>query len=140
MFCEMMEKIIINYGNIIYNKRDSKWPTNIHARALPRRLRKRNRRRRNSPTSRASCARARSLHQVSFSTISATAHPLSDLAPGHAAAPLFLSAQAGAQASLTAANSKKRKLEETSLAPTREIAAAPTRRHYDISGLIQFLE
>jgi hypothetical protein len=53
---------------------------------------------------------------------------------------LFLSAQAGAQASLTAANSKKRKLEETSLAPTREIAAAPTRRHYDISGLIQFLE
>ena len=41
---------------------------------------------------------------------------------------------------MTATNSKKRKLEETSLAPTREIAPAPTRRHFDISGLIQFLE
>ena len=41
---------------------------------------------------------------------------------------------------MTPTNSKKRKLEEISLAPTMEIAAAPTRRHYDISGLIQFLE
>ena len=75
MFYEMMEKIIINYGNKRYSKRLTEWPTTRHARASPRSPRRRSSRRRASPTSRASCARARTQHLVSAPTIYATAHP-----------------------------------------------------------------